>query len=383
MNTRTITAAALAASILFQAPGFAQDTVPGGISAAPAADSDAVARESLRSFVTNNPPTGKGCFHVSYPDLVWEPVACKQTPLRAHPVHVNSQAEVPDVVGDTHDYAVVAQGLILDAEGDFTQSAVGEVSSVGVAAFGNQGILGSNEYSVQLNTNTDSHSTPSVCDRKACTVWQQFVYATDEDVVIPYLDVGAGLFIQYWLLDWSGSCPSGWHTSASGKKTDCYMNSNTTLLPDLPITHLGEVSMYAYAIPGGQDGVVLNYGQEAWTATGDDSVLDISSVWNEAEFNVVGDGGGSEAVFNSGSSITVKISLDDGSNAEPACVPGSGTTGETNNLNLGTCQAGVPVYPARFPYTMEFNESLPATPPPVITHCPGGITSNCKGTSLD
>jgi hypothetical protein len=52
---------------------------------------------------------------------------------------------------------------------------------------------------------------------------------------------------------------------------------------------------------------------------------------------VFGPGGGSEASFNAGASITVLIALTDGLSAAPSCVPDSGTTGETNNLNLGPC----------------------------------------------
>ncbi|MGB0064414.1 MAG: hypothetical protein WBP85_08210, partial [Terracidiphilus sp.] len=52
--------------------------------------------------------------------------------------------------------------------------------------------------------------------------------------------------------------------------------------------------------------------------------------------------GGSRADFNSGSSVTVKIAVSDGSTAAPTCVsPNSeeGTTGETNNLTLHSCSA--------------------------------------------
>ena len=66
------------------------------------------------------------------------------------------------------------------------------------------------------------------------------------------------------------------------------------------------------------------------------TVTKLASGWNYSEFNLFGAGGGSAATFNSGSSITVKISMTNGSTAAPTCV-NYGTTGETNNLNLGTC----------------------------------------------
>jgi len=35
----------------------------------------------------------------------------------------------------------------------------------------------------------------------------------------------------------------------------------------------------------------------------------------------------------------VKVALTDGSGAAPTCVADAGSTGETNNLNLGSCAA--------------------------------------------
>ena len=37
------------------------------------------------------------------------------------------------------------------------------------------------------------------------------------------------------------------------------------------------------------------------------------------EFNIIGDGGGSEANFNSGTKLTVEIAVNDGSTAAPTC----------------------------------------------------------------
>jgi hypothetical protein len=70
------------------------------------------------------------------------------------------------------------------------------------------------------------------------------------------------------------------------------------------------------------------------------------------EENSCQDGDGSEATFNSGSSLTVKVAVSNGTKNAPTCAPNSGTTGETNNLNLGSC-AGTG---AATPY-IEFVES--------------------------
>jgi hypothetical protein len=81
-------------------------------------------------------------------------------------------------------------------------------------------------------------------------------------------------------------------------------------------------------------------------------VLYLATVWKESEFNVVGNAGGSEAQFNSGSSITVKVAVSDGSTSAPSCVADSGTTGESNNLNLGSCSASSGSTPS-----IQFTES--------------------------
>ena len=118
------------------------------------------------------------------------------------------------------------------------------------------------------------------------------------------------------------------------------------------ITDLGELTLTAIAEPGGNDQVVFGNSKDVWSRTAKDSVLDIATVWNQAEFNVVGNAGGSRADFNKGSSITVQMIVLDGSTAAPACIADAGTTGETNNLKLGkTCvtNGGIP--------NIEFTES--------------------------
>jgi hypothetical protein len=225
--------------------------------------------------------------------------------------------------------------LITEASGGFTTTGVKSEKSVGVALFGGGGILGPNEYSLQINTNANE-TTSRCAGHSGCIVWQQFIYATDYNVK------GKGaVFIQYWLIGWgTKACPSGWGTSG----TDCYKNSKSINVPDIKITALGNLALEGTAKAGGNDSAVFTNGTKAYTVTAKDSVLDISSVWQQAEFNVVGDAGGSRADFNKGSSITVTLIVFDGSTAAPTCVANDGTTGETNNLNLGACTAsgGIP-----------------------------------------
>jgi hypothetical protein len=301
---------------------------------------DSTAIHQWRALMAQMATPEEGCFHASYPSTVVEKVDCSTDHQPGiHPVHRKPSGDTPEVVGNGDDYVAEATGLLTWAEGIFAISGVKSEKSVG----GSGGILGSNEYSVQLNTNI-RETTDACKGHSGCTVWQQFVYATD------YVKSGtAGVFMQYWLINWgSSACPSGWITDAP----DCYKNSLIEPATDISITDLGDVALTANATAGGNDKVEFYYGSDYWWVTEPDSVLDISSVWNKVEFNVVGDAGGSEADFNSGSSITPSIYLADGSTAAPKCIANDGTTGETNNLNLGGCSVSGGSYPS-----MQFSES--------------------------
>jgi hypothetical protein len=293
-----------------------------------AVDAEAAARDDWRASMAHNTELWEGCFRASYPSTVWEQVECKELHPRVHPVfHKPGEGQV---TGNGHDYVAQAPGLISATLGTFpTVTGVKSEKSVGVALFGGGGILGPNEYSLQLNT--DFQGTTAACDsHTGCVVWQQFIYATDYAV-----EGEAAVFMQYWLIGWGTSaCPSGFGTDGAG---DCYGNSNYISAPDVKATSLHALSLSASAEAGGKDTVVFTDGTTAYSVSGSDKVLDISKVWHQSEFNVVGDAGGSRAVFNVPVSITVKVALTDGTTAAPTCVANAGSTGESNNLNLGKC----------------------------------------------
>jgi hypothetical protein len=327
-------AATVSASATDALPGLTADS-SNSAAGSVVVDPESAAQTKWRALMAQTATPDEGCFHASYPNNVWEKEDCKVAQPRVRPVHVKLTDNTEDVVGNTNDYVAAAKGLITLASGGFSTKGVKSEKSVGVAAFHDAGILGSNEYTLQLNTNA-KETTSACAHHSGCTVWQQFVYSTD------YIAPGeAAVFMQYWLLNWgSSACPSGW----SKYDADCVTNSALKPVPDVPITDLGKLGLGATATAGGNDSVTFSYGTEAYGITGKDKVLDISSVWNKAEFNVLGDAGGSRADFNSGSSIAVTLVVLDGSTAAPTCVAHDGTTGETNNLNLGKCEAfsGIP-----------------------------------------
>jgi hypothetical protein len=312
------------------------------ISSAQTDDADAAAHDAWRAAISNA-ELGEGCFQASFPDTVWQQVECKELHPRVHTrVH---KPGVGLVAGNGNDYVAQSSGLTSGALGSFpTVTGVTSEKSVGVPEYGDGGILGSNEYSLQLNTNFTG-TTAACGGHSGCVVWQQFLYATDYAV-----KGSAAVFMQYWLIEWGSSrCPSGFASDGEG---DCYGNSSYVSAPDVKATSLASLSLSGTAASGGNDTVKFTDGSTAYSVSGKDTVLDISQVWQQSEFNIVGDAGGSRADFNTPVSVTVKLALTDGSTSAPTCVADAGTTGESNNLNLGSCSTAS----GSSPY-IEFTES--------------------------
>jgi hypothetical protein len=333
LNSRFVLLAAAAGfvSVCWLQPALAVASAEEGLDAA-----EAQAQTTWRADIAQIEVPADGCFQADYPNLYWEQVACAVGQPRAHTVPPNAKA---GVVGNGNDYAAGVSGLISKAYGTFpTVTGVTSEQSVGVKSYGDGGILGPNEYTLQVNTNFTG--TTSACQgHSGCVVWQQFIYSTD------YLTKGeADVFMQYWLIYWGTSkCPSGFESDGEG---DCYGNSSYVTVPDLGIKQLGDETITGSAVSGGNDTVTFTHGGHSYAVSGKDSKLDISSVWDQVEFNVVGDAGGSRAKFNEGASITVNLAVSSGTTAKPSCLKNAGTTGESNNLNLGKCTASGGATPA-------------------------------------
>jgi hypothetical protein len=334
------------------------------------------ARAGWREAMAHIATPSEGCFQATYPSVIWHQAACHEAVPRVAPTPRWALLGATENAGNGNDYTLQTTSLITQAVGSFpTVTGVTSETGVGVASYGGGGILGPNEYSLQINSSFSS--TTAACNgHSGCTVWQQFVYAPDYSVInssfssttaacnghsgctvwqqfvyAPDYSVrgSAAVFMQYWLIGYGRRCPSGWGSDGAG---DCYKNSAAATAPDVPATQLANVKLTGGVTAGGNDTVVFTNGTTAYSSSGKDSVLYLAQVWKEAEFNVVGNAGGSEAQFNSGSSITVKVAVSDGSTAAPSCVANSGTTGESNNLNLGSCTASSGTNPS-----IQFTES--------------------------
>jgi hypothetical protein len=281
---------------------------------APAAD-DSAALAQWREAIAHANALAAGCFEASYPSVVWNKVECVEAPdIQFIP---RTQRGGGQTVGNGHDYAAkVSSDLISKTVGSFPKV-------TGVKS--EEGVGGANSYSLQLNSNfMNTKTCQGAQDPKKCLDWLQYVYSSD------YTEA----FMQYWLINWNTTCPDGWNSYGS----DCYTNSAAVTVPKEVISKLKTLSISGSAAKGGLDTLIMYVGKTAYKATGKDSVVYLSTGWKESEFNIVGDGGGSEADFNTGSTITDEIAVTNGTTNAATCASNAGTTGETNNLNLGSCK---------------------------------------------
>jgi hypothetical protein len=268
-------------------------------------------QDTWRETIRNKPTPGDGCFSAAYPSTAWTRVACSTKPaIPFIPRHGHGAF----TVGNGNDYAAVVSSLISNGVGSFP-SVTGVTKETG---YGGQ----TNTYSLQLNS---QFFTSAACNgHSGCLGWQQFVYSTSEGIA----------FMQYWLINYGSRCPTGGWSSYSGS---CYKNSSEVSVPLQVISQLPNLKVTGKAVSGGSDTITLTTASHAYSATGSDTVTYLANSWKEAEFNIVGDGGGSAAKFNKGSKLTVNTALTDGATSAPTCESNDGTTGETNNLTLGSC----------------------------------------------
>ena len=288
--------------VLLSLPAVLAASLP----ACTAAEGDDSAQSDWREAIVANPTTDDGCYHATYPAMSWESIDCTAAPNRAF------------TVGNGNDYAIQTAGLIAKTTGSFLH-----VTNVKTETDSGT----KNGYSIQLNSNFMSGT--AACKGVAnCLSWSQFVYSSEEE----------SSFIQNWLIGIGNCSDASWNDDGQG---DCYVNSAAVDVPVIGITDLSALKMSGGATSGGKDALTFANGTDAFTTNESDSVTDLASAWTSSEFNIIGDGGASEAVFNKGSSIEVRIGINDHTTNPPSCVANDGTTGETNDLKLGACKTFV------------------------------------------
>ena len=314
---RRIQKLGLAASVMVATAGISV----GSVSAA----SRPLTMVQWQAAIGQVPAVGFGCFHASFPSLVWHTATCVAAPERPLAPASPSSKGAPDTVGNGVDYSAQVSGLISKATGTFTNvspkiSEKGQIDASGPEE--------PNEFTLQLNTEffTGSPACAKAGNPANCLAWQQFVYETDANIV----------FMQYWLIDYNATCPSGWFTYS----TDCYTNSKASTLSSAALTakSLATVSLVGSATSGGKDGAEVITPTQATLVTGKDTKVDLAAHWNATEWGVFGDGGGGEAFFGKKNTLEAVTTLVATSSSAPTCVQ-AGFTGETNNLTLAATPA--------------------------------------------
>jgi hypothetical protein len=326
------------------ATGTIADTV-----ASPADGTTGAMETWNRSLVQNRLPSS-GCFTATFPSTQWNRVACSTPPRIWYPIPRSQHPHLGQAVGDRNDFtADFTPHIVSTGIGMFPQ-----VKGVKTVESGGS----TDAYSLQLNSNF--FQTAACGSLSDCVGWSQFVYENPP---------GSGqgqLFIQDWLV---ATNPSGFSTCPPGKGWEnlgigCVQNSPFGVnLPNIDVTQIGSVILTGVADKSG-DSIYIAVGKKAYGMKNvqGDGITDLSKHWQGAGFNILGDGGGDQAVFNSGSKITVSVQGDDGVKAKPQCPGDSGTTGETNNLFL--VKAPAKAKQLQFPsilYAMSSKEAGKAT----------------------
>jgi hypothetical protein len=340
---RLVTAASLSIMLASSFPAIAAPkttkasgaaTPPGAAASANASQQDAKKeptkeeRKSWRKQLLTTPRPKAGCFTATYPQTTWREEPCR--PPKPHKLFLpklGGMSQIQTVGGSGPDFSATVTGHITQSEGSFDSVT---------------GVTSTDAYSLQLNTDFFSTSTCSSSPSPAsCSGWEQFVYESSGDA-----------FMQYWLINFGPTgtlCPTPRSTHCDGSHvfTDgwcpidlygavyCVVNgANEPSVSAQSMSTLDQIQLAGSAASGAaNDSMTVTVGGTAHSATGDNYFPDMGTQWQEAEFNVFGDGGGSATTFNSGATLQVRTEVVSGTNLGPGCDLRT-FTAESSNLTL-------------------------------------------------
>jgi hypothetical protein len=121
--------------------------------------------------------------------------------------------------------------------------------------------------------------------------------------------------------------------NVTGAMSEEAVDNQTTVTPSLAITDLASVYLTANSSASAQSAILETGPSPLTKATDSGDLLGIATLWNTAEFNVVGFGSASEAILNLGTTLVVRTSID-GETANTSFCQATGFTAESNNLYL-------------------------------------------------
>jgi hypothetical protein len=334
-HSATVISVLIAALLAWPAASSAQPTTPTPAQPPPAGAGQPTTaeQENWHKEMLATPRRTNGCYTATYPERQWREVPCKTPPHKLYLPRMGGITRLDQVGGNGIDFAMVGGGgQITQAEGRFDTATVTATPA----------------YSLQLNTDFFPTSTCTGSPNPKCKGWEQFVYES-----------GGSGFIEYWLIRYGPAgtmCPmprgascvngsafsDGWCPYSDPGDTDpnpvyCVVNaSGAASPPATPATSLDQIRVNGAAagVSGAaSDAIVVTIGGTDYSASGNNYFPDLGTQWKEAEFNVFGDGGGSQAVFNDKDSAVVRIEDLSGTNLRPRCDQRSWTA-ESSNLTL-------------------------------------------------
>jgi hypothetical protein len=328
--------------------------------------------EAWRQKIVHTPrEKTNACYRASYPDVVWHEVPCKAIPHKASRPRVARGMRPDQVGGAGGDFSATTTNGITEAEGQF--------DSVTTSGSSNP-----TSYELQMNTapfgtTTCTGSTATgVSDVPGCQGWEQFIYSTDN---------GGEVYIQYWLEQWGpagATCKApvstqcngadvftdGWCpftlNDGTGNFTDCAIGSSTsTGIGTVSIASLkGNLVLSSFPADASNtvDDAIATISGSANRQPGVNEFPDLSTSWKEVEFNIFGDGGDAEAVFDPNTTLEVRTSVASDTTLGPGCAFQS-FTGESNNLTLVATTSNPPKGSLPSLVFTETNAGNPTTAP--------------------
>jgi len=283
----------------------------------------------------NTQTPGYGCYTSTYPSNMWSESPCgEQTPSLSPP-------NVGGVYGDYIGQCACPNHI---------STASGHITTESGYQWETDSLGGSGWYSIQMNSN---FYPINYCSGGTCTStqgWVQFVFQDQNGGSGP-----AQISLWWWLVGGysnSNPCPSGWtYVSAYSSCVLYWTQAETSRDP-----YFLNVMSLGGSATSSQDTVTYCYTTICNSLSGPDNVF-LSNHWNNVEWNVFGYAGSSQASFNPGFYLAVSVSIGAPDPETVTCANTYSTTGETNNLNLDSCNT---------PYSSEydFTEAVPAL------HCP-------------
>jgi hypothetical protein len=306
----------------------------------PAAAADASALAAWRKSMAQMPaPNRPSCFKATFPNKEWQEIPCTTAPNRPYlpetrrppsPAHVGNHYS--DAVAQVAEYA--QRYFSVTGSFDAGSTVTGETGTAGPGCQNSPS--GPNIFALQLNTNHFLIPTSSkICGGvKGCAGFQQFVYSSYDNQA----------FIQYWLIN-AGACPTGSNWTQEG--SDCYKGI-AAINPDPPLTatDLPNLTLTGTATDNGYNSITLTTATAMYTLPQQPDVLGLGPMWQDAEFNVFGDGCGSQARFDAGTVLNVRLVVNPNPGFSPTTAPVCikfSYSGETNNLSFtGPAQTFAP-----------------------------------------